>query len=505
MSDRPEERRNILLLVTDQQRADTLGCYGNGICETPALDDLAAEGTRCERAFTPTAICSPARASLVTGVLPFRHKLLANFERNVGYLEELPDTFPSFATLLHTVGYRTGHVGKWHVGRERGPEAFGFEGAHFLGWGNPVQHPAYVAWLERHGYPPYRTTDEMRGTFPNDRPGNLLAAVLEQPAEATFEAFLAERAIDQLREYARSYRDDGQPFFLGVHWFGPHLPYCIPRDWFERYDSDTIPLPRSIAETFADKPRVQGNYSAHWGFDTLSLDDWRRLIAAYWGYVALIDVQIGRVLAAVRELGLWDDTAVIFSTDHGEFTGSHRLNDKGPAMYDDIYRIPLIVRIPGLPAGRVERRFASLLDITATILDLAGATIPDYMDSRSLLPLARGDTDVTGRDEIFAEFHGHHFPYPQRMIRTDRYKLVVNPPDINELYDLADDPDELLNRYEHPELRAVRDELMARLYAELRRRGDNFHHWMATMYDVAGEAYDTSLGQLDQRQRPPSA
>lgn len=492
----PDSRKNILLLVTDQHRVDTIGCYGNRICETPALDSLAAEGTRFDAAFTPTAICTPARASLVTGVYPFRHKLLANFERNVGYMEELDDTYPSFAYALQDAGYLTGHVGKWHVGKDRGPADFGFEGVHYPGWGNPVEHPDYIAWLDERHFPPYRISDEVRGTFPNGQPGNLLAGVLDQPADATFEAFLADQAIRQLREYAASWLDRQRPFYLAVHWFGPHLPYCIPRDYFARYDADSIELPRSIAETFANKPRVQAQYSAHWAFDSIPLQAWRRLIAAYWGYVALIDEQIQRVLDTARELGLWDSTAVIFTADHGEFTGSHRLNDKGPAMYDDIYRIPMIARVPDAPSGRVDQRFASFLDLAPTILDLAGVEIPDYMDGRSLLPVVRED-DVPWRDAIFAEFHGHHFPYPQRMIRSGHYKLVVNPSDLNELYDLEADPDEMHNRYTHPELREVRNQLLARLYQELRYRGDNFYHWMTTMYEVGAKMYDTSLSQLD--------
>jgi arylsulfatase A-like enzyme len=118
------------------------------------------------------------------------------------------------------------------------------------------------------------------------------------------------------------------------------------------------------------------------------------------------------------------------------------------------------------------------------------------MDGASLLPLIQGD-GVAWRDEIFAEFHGHHFPYPQRMIRTDRYKLVINPADVNELYDLETDPHELRNRIDHPELRDVQRELMTRLYTELRDRGDNFHHWMTTMFDVGEKGYDTSLSHLD--------
>jgi len=188
---------------------------------------------------------------------------------------------------------------------------------------------------------------------------------------------------------------------------------------------------------------------------------------------------------------------VFFTCDHGEFTGSHRLHDKGPAMYEDIYRTPGLLRVPGQQPGVVRDEFVSLLDCTATILDLAGLDPKLAVDSRSLLPLA-GDAEVEWDEDIVCEFHGHHFPYPQRMLRTDRYKLVVNPDSVNELYDLEVDPDELLNVYEHPEHQEVRSRMMQRLYAVLRDRGDNFYHWMTSMYDVGEVAYDPTLSGLDE-------
>ena len=218
---RVEGRTNVLLLMTDQHRVDTLGCYGNAVCQTPALDALAESGTRFDHAFTPTAICTPARATLLTGQLPFRHALLANYERNVGYREELDDSHVPFTRDLQAAGYQLGHVGKWHVGKRRGPEAAGFDGEHYPGWGNPVQHPDYLRYLESNGLPRFRLRTEVRGTFPNGEPGNLLAGVLDQPVEATFEYFLAERTIERLRHYARDVHAAGRPFFLGCHWFGP--------------------------------------------------------------------------------------------------------------------------------------------------------------------------------------------------------------------------------------------------------------------------------------------
>ncbi|MEU5270146.1 sulfatase-like hydrolase/transferase [Streptomyces hygroscopicus] len=487
---------NLLFLMTDQHRVDTLGCYGNPHVATPNLDRLAATGTRFDRFYTPTAICTPARASLLTGQAPFRHRLLANYERNVGYLEDLREDAFTFPRALAERDYQLGLVGKWHVGTHRNAASHGFDGPDLPGWHNPVDHPDYLAYLEERGLPRYRITDPVRGTTPNGNPGNLLAARLQQPVEATFEHYLATRTIEQLDRYAA----DGRPFYLATHFFGPHLPYLLPDAYYDRYDPGLVELPPSIAETFEGKPPVQRNYSAHWTFDTMPIEVTRKLIAVYWGYVTLIDEQIGRILTRLDELGLTDDTSVFFTADHGEFTGAHRLHDKGPAMYEDIYRIPGIIRVPG-QEPQVRREFVSLTDCTATILELAGCDPAPATDSRSLLPLVRGEHPDWPK-ELLAEFHGHHFPYPQRMLREDRYKLVVNPESVNELYDLDADPHELSNRYEHPELAGVRRRMMRRLYDLLRERGDNFYHWMTPMYDIGALDYDPTLSSFESAEPP---
>lgn len=485
---------NILFLMTDQHSISTLGRYGNPAVRTPAYDRLADGGTRFTHAFTPTAICTPARASLLTGAAPFRHRLLANYERNVGYLEDLADDQFTFAEALRDADWRLGLVGKWHGGVRRSAADYGFEGPTLPGWHNPVDHPDYLSYLDEHGLPPYRISDPVRGVAPNGGPGNLLAARLHQPVEATFEHYLATRTIEMLERFAAD--DRGRRFFLATHFFGPHLPYILPDEYLDRYDPGGIELPPSVRETFAGKPPVQRNYSAHWAFDTMDEATSRRLIAAYWGYVTLIDEEIGRILDAVDRLGLAGRTAVMATADHGEFTGAHRLHDKGPAMYDDIYRIPGLVRVPGAPAGQVRDEFVTLMDFSATILDLAGLDPGRAVDGRSLLPLVRGERPEW-RADLLAEFHGHHFPYPQRMLRTRTHKLVVNPESVNELYDLVEDPHELVNRIDDPALAGVRRALMGELYRQLRGRGDNFYHWMASMFDVGGTDFDVTLSAFE--------
>lgn len=482
--------------MTDQHRADTLGAYGNRLAATPVLDELARTGTRFDRWYTPTAICTPARASLLTGKAPFRHKVLANQERNVGYREDIADGEFTFSQALREKGYNCGLIGKWHIGTEKNASYFGFEGPDLPGWHNPVAHEDYLEYLRKNGFPPYEISDRMRGILPNGGPGNLLAARLHQPLEATFEYYLATRALELLERYAADYHNDGKPFFLELSFFGPHLPYIVPDQFFDMFNPELIELPRSTTETFHGKPMVQKNYSAHWTFDTMPIEQTRKLIAVYWGYVALIDSQIGRVMEALDRLRLTDQAAVFFTSDHGEFTGAHRLHDKGPAMYEDIYRTAGLLRVPGQPEGVVRSEFVSLLDCTATILELAGIDPAPAVDSRSLLRLVTTD-EVQWQDDVVCEFHGHHFPYPQRMLRNDRNKLIVNPESVNELYDLCTDPDELINLYDLPEMQSIRVKMMRRLYEVLRERGDNFYHWMTSMYDIGDVEYDPSMSGFD--------
>jgi arylsulfatase A-like enzyme len=179
------------------------------------------------------------------------------------------------------------------------------------------------------------------------------------------------------------------------------------------------------------------------------------------------------------------------------------MQDKGPAMYDDIYRIHLVARWPGGASGLRDDHFVSLVDLPATFVDAAGVDVPGNFDGRSLRTLLAGAAPPDWRDDIRCEFHGHHFPYPQRMLRTRRHKLVVNPPDVNELYDLEVDPFELVNQIENPIYAGVRRELMGRLYRQLRDAGDNFFHWMTTMFEVERpEHEDTSLSHF-QAPSPP--
>lgn len=219
------EPKNILFLMTDQHRIDTLGCYGNEVVRTAAIDGLARDGVVLDRCYTPTAICAPARASLLTGRYPFEHGLLTNYETNSGHREDLPEGIWTVAQELRATGYRLGHVGKWHVGHNRGPADFGIEGVHLPGAFNPYNDEGYRSWLKERGLPPFEVHDAIRTSRPDGGEGHLIAGRVRQPSEATFETYLADQAIDMLEQFAVSL-NSGTPFWLQCNFFGRICRIC---------------------------------------------------------------------------------------------------------------------------------------------------------------------------------------------------------------------------------------------------------------------------------------
>jgi arylsulfatase A-like enzyme len=270
-------------------------------------------------------------------------------------------------------------------------------------------------------------------------------------------------------EYVEEYDADDRPFYQSVHFFGPHNPYYLPQEYFDLYDYRDVDLPESaVKETFRDKPSHQRLLEDD-ALKEFPTDDWKRILAAYHGFVSLIDAQVGRLLDALEEFGVNEDTAVVFTADHGSYATAHKFLDKGATMYEDIYNVPFVARGLGRE-DEADDRFVSLLDLAPTFLDIADAPIPDAYDGRSLFEL--NDPNPDWREAITTEFHGHALPYEQRMIRMGDHKLVVNTAHTNELYDLTEDPDELVNLVDSCEHEEIRERLMAELSSRLEERGD---------------------------------
>jgi arylsulfatase A-like enzyme len=468
------DKPNILMIVTDQQRRDTIGAYGSQIAQTPAVDGLAQKGMTFDSAFTPCGLCSPTRSSLLTGVYPHTHEVLTNVHLHP-VRTQLEPAADILASSLRGAGYRLGYVGKWHVNSHKDPADFGFEQYVSLG--------DYSTYRRQLGVP-----------FPPESNNYLLptAGVDPIPVENCRAAFLADNAIRMMGEFSR---DKEHPFFIRLDFHGPHPPMVIPEPYASMYDPRSIPPHPNFDDPLTGKPAVQRIKRKHWGTEHMSWADWQPLIARYYGEVSLIDAQVARVLQKLEQIGQQDNTVVIYLSDHGDTMGAHKIWNKDYTMYDEIYRVPLIVRWPGVikPGSRCDTYVHHCLDLAPTLLEVAGAEVPDGLDGRTLVPLLRGQKQERPR-EAFCEFHGCHMGlYTIRMLQTDRFKYIFHVNDVDELYDHENDPYELHNVAEDPNYASDLRELKHRMVDWMARTKDHLYnewivHWLTGDVQLASKA-----------------
>jgi arylsulfatase A-like enzyme len=455
---------NILFLCTDQQRFDTLGCYGNPHIRTPNLDRLAAEGALFEQCYVQSPVCAPSRASVLTGRYLHSHGLWANGV-------PIPPHEELFPQALLDAGYDTGLIGKLHLsGAEGGrteprQECFRlYEWSHDPFHGSPDN--AYHRWL--------------RENFPETHAAlaaNRFKGAMSLPADRHYSRWVSETAAHYLRDAGN--RD--QPFFLWVNWFDPHHPFDVSPEYSGLYDPDALPAPLTRPDELANKPPIQTEASLRTyagvdpGFPDYTTREIQEMVAAYYGKITQVDDEAGRVLAALDAAGLRDDTLVIFSSDHGDVLGDHRLLLKGPMMYESLVHVPLMMRWPGaIPAGTRKPGMVQWIDLTSTMTEAAGVPPLPRAQGASLLPMATGQTDEPPRDWALSEFRNTTHPYDPpvhaTMLRYDIYKIVVyhgapatKRDRAGELYDLAADPGELYNLWDDPAHAARKADLLARL------------------------------------------
>lgn len=402
-----DERPNVLFLLTDDQRADTIHALGNRHVRTPHLDRLARRGTAFTRAYImgglQGAVCVPSRAMLLSGRTLFRAP------ENLQGVETWP-------MKLGAAGYRTFITGKWHNQAASLKQSFAEGRAIFLG-GMSNQNRIRVRDLGRDG------------SLTNDR-------VEERPSSELF----ADAAI----EFLRGLRGDA-PFCLYVAFTSPHDPRTPPPAFRSRYDPDHLPLP---ANYLPQHPFNNGELLIRdekllpWPRTPAAL---RREWADYYGMISHVDAQIGRILAALEESGRLENTLVVFAGDNGLALGSHGLLGK-QNLYEHSVRVPLIVAGPGVKKNRRVDAFCYLLDLCPTLCELAGVPAPDGNEGISLAPLLRGERQ-TPRTSVFTAYRN-----VQRAVRDERWKLIRYP-HINksQLFDLKRDPHERHDLAAHPE------------------------------------------------------
>ena len=448
---------NLLFLMSDQQRADTVA--PGTPCPTPNLDGLAAGGTRFERCYAPNPICSPTRASLMTGLLPHAHGMVDCTHTVPDFRARLLPDLPFWPRLLQQAGYRTGYFGKWHIERSNRLENFGFDTYAVEGYqqlkglvsvAGPMDHRISV---RQPGY----------GDF-------LVSGVVDQPVERMAEYRLYSDGINFLHEAAAA---PEQPWLLCLSTEAPHDPYIALRDHFDRIDRDAILPPPSFEDELHDRPGIYRRIQRAWR--SLEWPDFADASACYYANCAMLDDQVGRILATLDELGMAENTIVVYTSDHGDYLGAHRLLLKGIPAFEEAYRVPLIIRGPGIARGRTNAQIVSLLGLGSTLLSLtSGDEFP--CQGRSFQALLEPDASPEQMDwasEAFAECHGQRFFYTQRILWQEQMKYVFNGFDEDELYDLDADPHELRNLAADPAQQPMLDAMAARMWEIMRETGDD--------------------------------
>jgi arylsulfatase A-like enzyme len=438
-------RPNVVVIYTDDHAQWAVGSYGNKDVHTPHMDRLAVDGMRFTRGFTK-AVCSPSRAMVLTGL--YSHRVgIPDFIPHGNPVVSgngLPPGTPTIATVLKQAGYRTGLIGKWHLGygEKYYPRKFGFdvaEGFRYIAPGEVNENVGKIPFLVDGKEVPRFRYDKQHTDI------------------------LADRAINFIEN-----RGD-QPFFLYLSTYLPHLPWeAIPDEDRAHYEGKNLSVPDL------------GKYPEA----TMGEDELRELMRSYYANITCADRNIGRVLAALDSLGLANDTLVFFIGDNGFNVGQHGLlgkgngltlgtNDRKPNMFDDSVLVPFIVRWPGvIKAGSISDAMVSTIDVLPTLIEITGARTRLQLDGRSMLPILKSRRGAPWREAWFDTYDMTYLKEDHmRMIRTDDWKLVFHfdaagnplPHRGHELFKLSADPGELKNLYSSDDLAPMRRSLEARL------------------------------------------
>ncbi len=506
--DRPTPRRNILFITSDQQHWMALGCL-NPEVRTPNLDRLARMGTVFSRAYTVNPTCTPTRASWITGLYPSQHGAYS-----LG--TKLMETVPTVGDAFRAGGFRTALVGKAHFQPLRGTEDYpsleaypllhdldfwrrfhgpfyGFDHVELARNHTDESHAGqhYALWMEekvgadwrRHFHASPTWAREAGDPLADSGHGRLAPGeAWGIPEELHYNAWIAERTNALMEGFKRQ----GENFLLWASFFDPHPHYMVPEPYASMYDPATVTVPEHVPGEFDDKPpyfalsqmahpdfsayqEPEGNAIHGAGSHLRSRDEKAKNIAAMYGMMTMLDTYIGKILDKLDELGLAEDTLVCFTTDHGDFFGQHGLVAKAIHHYEDLLRVPLIVRLPGaVPAGRVCDALQSTVDLAPTFLGMGGLPVPRTMTGIDESAVWLGRTGGL-RDHVIVENQHQPTTMNLRTLVTGRHKLTVhyNRP-YGELYDLAEDPGELVNLWNHPESQTLKGELLLKfLHGEM--------------------------------------
>ena len=490
------KKPNILLITSDQQHFDTLGAFNSEI-KTPNLDRLIKTGTTFNRAYCPNPTCTPTRGSIITGMYPSQHG---------GWTlgTKLPDDIHTVGDDFIKAGYKTALVGKahfqplesttefpsleayptlqdldfWKTFNDSPTPWYGFQHCELTRNHTDEAHVGqyYALWLEEQGCDWKQYFRKPTGYLDVSRERCWLI-----PEELHYDYWIAQRTNALMDEYA----NNDEPFFLWSSFFDPHPSYCVPEPFYSMYDPNSLTLPSMVpGEHDNNPPHHQMTQEEDPDFSSYSETGFalhgmhghnndeaklREQLAIYYGMVTMMDKYIGTILDKLDELGIADNTIIVFSTDHGHFIGHHGLEAKGPFLYEDMIKVPYIVKYPGhVPEDKVSDSLQSLVDLAPTFLSIAGEKIPRSMTGIDQKDVWFGDK-VTIRDHIICEDHHENTTIHLKTYVDKRYKITVYyNQTYGELYDLEKDPKEVNNLWSNKDYKDLKSELLLKyIWAEL--------------------------------------
>jgi len=461
------KRPNILIFMTDQQRGDSV-LPGNA-ARMPNISRFREQGLTFTETFCPSPHCCPSRATFFTGLYPSQHGVWHNVHVANAISRGLKDGVRTWSEDLRDAGYRMFFSGKWHISIDQTPGNRGWDGP-LAGKNAPDNDwPAYERLLQNRAatraegqiFTPGYSEFRLYGEGNEDSNGNGLVQ---------YDLRVTEEAISKLN--ALTGENNKQPWCMFVGCIGPHDPYIVPKRFLDLYDIENIRLPASYSDTLRDKPNFYRRTRDL--FDQLTEREHREALRHYLAFCSFEDDLFGQVLAALDRTGQAEDTLVMFCSDHGDYAAEHGLWCKGIPCFRGAYHVPMVVRWPKrlVRPGRSVDVMVSLADVAPTLLELAGIQVERSMVGQSLAPFFRDDRPSVWRDALFTQTNGNELYGIQRSIFTKDWKFVYNGFDYDELYDLKNDPAEMLNLVNDPHCQETIRNLMRRIWQFAFETGD---------------------------------